>query len=73
MNIDAQDPLLGADPHVIIRQLAELKMHLELELMQRDAIVEKLYAKVKEQELELNLLRSAGKADVAERDEAMSA
>ena len=44
------DPLLLADPHIIIRQLAELKMHLELELMQRDAVIEKLYARVKELE-----------------------
>jgi hypothetical protein len=53
LNGAEQDPLLGADPNVIIRQLAELKMHLELELMTRDNVIEKLYARVKELEQQL--------------------
>lgn len=57
-NGQQQDPLLAVDSGIIIRQLAELKTHLELELMQRDAVVEKLYARVKELELELTLARS---------------
>lgn len=50
-----QDLLLAADPNIIIRQLAELKMHLELELMTRDNIIEKLYARVQELELQVKV------------------